>query len=301
MAAAAASCNDDKSTLVVSALQVTLDAAGNPQSLLVQTNEPIWEVISEDTWPIIQQDSFSVTITAASNPSREPRVARFYIAAGSRFERVILTQEGSLHVFGDLYPDAINPVGVIYKVMDGGQHGLVVSLDQLSATPWGPITDTHETDFVNGRQNTRNIIAAHAADANFATDYPAFAWVYAKNGNNLDGAWFIPSFWETYEMYNFLVGNFAYIIPGGTPPSMQLNLSRPTQNITLRDAFDASVVAAGGTPFSYSGSAYWSSSEASVTSAAAISFHNGSDPFHSAINYNKATTGDQFFRAVYEF
>jgi hypothetical protein len=299
LAVATASCDSEKSTLTISSNTVALDASGNAQRLVIQTNEPIWEVISEDAWPIIERDSFDVIITAASNPTRASRSARLYIAAGNRFERVAVTQDGSIHVFGDPYPDAANPIGIIYKVSDGGQHGVIISLDQLSAMPWGAATSTHETDFVDGKTSTRNIIAAHASEPDFATDYPAFAWVREKNGGNLNGEWYIPSFWETFEMYNFLVGTFTYVIPGGNPPSMQLSLPRPAHNLTLRDEFNDNITAVGGEAINYAGSMYWTSSEASATSAAAVSFNNGTDYAHTGINYNKATV--YFVRAIREF
>ncbi|MDR2130358.1 MAG: BACON domain-containing protein [Odoribacteraceae bacterium] len=295
------SCDDEADALLISSNTITIDAAGNEQRITVRTDAPIWNVICEDAWPIITRDSLDVIITAASNPTRTPRSARIYIAAGNQFERITVTQEGSLRVFGDPYPDAINPVGIVYKVSDGGQHGAIVSLDQLTATAWGLDTDTHETDFSDGKINTREIIVTHRDDPTFTTTYPAFAWVHEKNKSDLDGEWYIPSFWEVVEMYNLLVGNSAYIIPGGYPPSMQMNLSRPAHNLTERDYFNARIVAHGGTPFNYSASMYWSSSEASVSSAMAISFNNGTDYMHMNINYNKNTTAAFFFRAIRVF
>jgi hypothetical protein len=300
LAITAISCDSEKSTLTISSSAVALDGAGRPQRVVVHTNEPIWEVISEDAWPIIERDSFDVIITAASNPTRTPRSARLYIAAGNRFERVSVTQEGSLHVFGEPYPDAENPIGIIYKVSDGGEHGVIISLDQLSATTWGPEGTTHETSFTDGKASTRNIIAAHSSDPNFAIDYPAFAWVREKNGGNLDGEWYIPSFWETFEMYNFFVGNVAYVIPGGNPPGMQMNLPRPAHNLTLRDEFNNNIIAAGGDAINYAASMYWTSSESTAAQAAAVSFNNGMDYSHTAINYSKIYSAF-FVRAIREF
>jgi hypothetical protein len=298
LATAAISCDSEKITLTVSSNAVTLDAAGRPQRLVVRASGPTWEIFSEETWPVIERDSLDVIITAASNPTRSPRSARLYIAAGNRFERVVVTQEGSHHVFGEPYPDARNPVGIIYKVTDGGEHGLVLSLDQLSGTPWSTGETAHETGFSDGKLNTRNIIAAHAGDPGFATAYPAFAWVHEKNGGDLDGPWYIPSFWETFEMYNFLVGNAAYVIPGGTPPAYQTNLPRPAHDLAPRDGFNDSIVAAGGQPVSYAGSLYWTSSEASDALATAISFNNGN--MHMNIDHGK--TGNLLFvRAIREF
>jgi hypothetical protein len=300
LAIAAISCESEKSTLTISSNAVALDGAGRPQRLVIHTNESIWEVISEEAWPIIQRDSFDVIITAASNPTRTPRSARLYIAAGNRFERVLVTQEGSLHVFGEPYPDAENPIGIIYKVSGGGEHGVIISLDQLSATTWGPLDDmTHTTNFIDGKANTRAIIAAHESDPNFATNYPAFAWVHEKNGGNLDGEWYIPSFWETFEMYNFFVGNVAYVIPGGTPPMLHLQLPRPAHNLTLRDEFNNNITAVGGDALDYTANVYWTSSEASILHAMTVSFFNGMDYMHTSINQGK--NGQYFVRAIRKF
>ena len=295
-----AACDNKESALTVSARDVTIDAAGNGQRVIVTTNEPIWEAVSEDDWPVIERDSLGVVISAASNPTREPRSARLYIAAGSRFERINIAQDGSLRVIGDPYPDAVNPIGVVYKVSEGGQHGKIVSIDQLAAAPWSVITETHESSFVDGKAATRAVINARAASPAFAADYPAFAWVHQKNNGNPNGDWYIPSFWELVEMYNILVGNFAYVIPGGAPPSMQMNLTRPAHNLTLRDAFNETITLLGGAPFDYAASMYWSSSEASEAQASAVSFNNGTDYMHTSINYNKAT--NLFFvRATLDF
>ncbi|MDR0766053.1 MAG: hypothetical protein LBF09_03830 [Odoribacteraceae bacterium] len=302
LASIATSCDDAADALLVSTNAITLDAAGREQRVTVHANNPLWEVIVEADWPVIERDSLDIIITAASNPRRAPRVAHLYIAAGNRFERVTITQNGSLHVFGDPYPDANNPVGIIYKVIDGGEHGMILSLDQLDVVPWGPVTDTHETGPLDGKANTRAIIAARAGSPTFATDYPAFAWVHEKNGNQLDGEWYIPSIWELIEMYNFIIGNFSYVIPGGNPPTMQIgNTYRPAHDLVARAAFDAGIIALGGTPFNFAASLYWSSTETSATNASALSFNNGTDYMHTNISNYKTYSSPYFFRAVRAF
>jgi hypothetical protein len=297
--------NEDKGrTLEISTREITLDPAGREQRIAVVTNAPVWEVITNDPWPVIEQDSTEIVISAGSNPTRNPRDARIYIAAAGKFERVNITQEGSLHVFGDPYPDAAAPDGVIYKVVDGGEHGMVISLDQLAAAPWIAdinLTTAHTTDYVDGKASTRAIIAAHRDEPDFAVNYPAFAWVLAKNGGSLDGEWYIPSFWETFEMYNFIVGNDAYVISSGPPPSMQLppTFARPTHNLTVRDEFNGRLAALGGAPVNYAASMYWTSSEATATNAIAISFNNGTDYMHTGFTYYK--TNQFFVRAVRKY
>jgi hypothetical protein len=292
-----ASCDEDKSTLEVSSREIEMDASGNEQRLAVRTNEAIWEVVCDANWPVIERDNGDVVFTAASNPGRDPRAAKIIIAAGDRYERIILTQAGSLRVPGDPYPDAEHPVGLIYKVSDGGTHGMAVSLDQLQCA-WGPAAIAHENarSFVDGRGNTRNIIATHENDATFATDYPAFAWILQKNGNDLDGGWYLPSYFELVEMYNLLVGNIYTIPEAGVPPSMQPVV---THNLAAREQFNAEMITWGGTPVNYPAAMYWSSSESSAGYACAVSFNGARDYTHTQVNYYAPTLF--YVRAIYKF
>ncbi|MDR1719419.1 MAG: BACON domain-containing protein [Dysgonamonadaceae bacterium] len=294
------SCNDEeKLPLTVSTDEITLDAAGHEQHFTVTTDEAIWRVVCDATWPMIERDSLgTVTVSAADNPSRAVRTAKLYIAAGDQFQRINLSQEGSLRVLGDPYPDAANPVGIIYKVSDGGQHGMVISLDQAQCT-WGLATATQGAgDFRDGSANTRSVVSAHKDDATFSTDFPAFFWVYQKNNGNADGEWYIPSYFELLEFYNLAVGN-TYSIPAtGNPSSSQVTI---THNAAVREAFNASVEALGGTPVTFDKGMHWTSSESSAAQALTVQF------FFSGANYQYYMTGQNksfgsfFVRAILKF
>lgn len=67
----------------------------------------------------------------------------YYRAVGLRNGKYIMgeiysftTKDVSSYAIGDLYPDAINPEGVVFDVSDGGLHGKIVSLDEVSDMRW---------------------------------------------------------------------------------------------------------------------------------------------------------------------
>ncbi len=301
------SCNDDNggSTLQVSTHDIALDAEGLAQTLVVTTGDPLWDVANETAWVKIEREGTgNVLVGAYTNTKKQPRSAKIVICAGGRYERINITQEASLRSIGDAWPDAANPTGVVYKMSAGGAHGTVVSLDQLQCA-WGPAgTTTHPGatgEFRNGKAATRAIIEAHRNDADFATAYPAYYWVYLKNGSNLDGEWYIPAYFQLVELHRTTTGN-VYTIPAtGNPPMMHNDASvRVTQDAAARDAFNASITAAGGTPVTYAAGIHWSSSEASAGQACLVVFNSGNYyGSYTMVNTNKGSS--VYVRAVREF
>ena len=292
------SCDkEDKSSLNISSNEIELSAAGTEQRITVQTNEPVWNVMSESSWLVAGRDSCDIVLSAASNPYRSPRTAKLYIACGDRFERVNVTQAGSSRVFGDPYPDAVNPIGIVFKVTDGGAHGTIISLDELPGV-WGPTSETHDNvrSFVDGASNTRNLITTHRDDPDFATTYPAFSWVYQMNNGSLDGGWYIPAYYELAEVHNLLTGN-VYTIPTGNPPTIHPNI---THDLSIRDMFDEALVAHGGTPVDYLARVYWSSSEGTASNALGVRFNNGSATMNMMVSNSKANT-IFYTRAILKF
>ena len=298
------SCSDDDgASLSVSTNTVELDPAGTGVLVEVQTNESIWRVVSEADWVTIERhEDGNVTLGAQSNSKKQERSARVAICAGDRYERITVTQAPSLRSVGDAYPDAAAPIGMLYKISDGGYHGFVVSLDMMQCA-WGTYGEAHEGATMNafdGRANTRKIIEAHKDAADFETAYPAYHWVYEKNGRDLDGGWYIPAFWELVEMRNTLTGNsFTAPAPGTAPSMMQGNL-QITHNMAVRDDFNTIITSLGGTPVEYGNVAYWSSTEANGYNAYRVAFASG---FYSgsATMTSGGKTNVHYVRAVYEF
>ena len=97
-------------------------------------------------------------------------------------------------------------MGIIYKVLDGGKHGKILSLDEFNGK-WGLNSNTGIRSLEDGKSNTRDMINAYKDAATFDSDYSIFWWIYQeKNNGDIDGQWYIPAYSELVELYLILVG-----------------------------------------------------------------------------------------------
>lgn len=108
------------------------------------------------------------------------------------------------YAIGDLYPDAENPIGVVFQISNGGVNGKILSLTQEANKAWGPAdVMTDATDSSDGLANMRII---QALDPDFS-DYPAFAAAHALNGSSANyaagstGVWYLPARGEWEKVY----------------------------------------------------------------------------------------------------
>lgn len=86
---------------------------------------------------------------------------------------------------GDLYPDDINPVGVVFEV--NGKSGKVIGFEETSNLAWGSAgaVDTNDAD---GAVNMAKIQAIEG----WGSKYPAFKWCADRTA--VDGKkWYLPS------------------------------------------------------------------------------------------------------------
>jgi hypothetical protein len=291
------SCKEEENGkyLEVSANEISLDAAGTEQQITVQTNEFIWQLTGETDWVKIDRDSCFLLISAPSNPTRSPRTAKVVIVAGDRFERLLITQAGSSRMVGDPYPNEENPTGIIYKMTSGGEHGKVISLDYLTTALWGPTDELNNPgarSYSDGKSNTRYLIEAHKDQPDFETTHPIFSWIYEKNGRNLDGGWYLPSYYELRELQALLTGA-TFDIPATAPSIINQAVSH---NIQVREQFNFWIRDWGGTPVEY-GVIYWSSTEYSVTQADVVPLEH--QRLGVMLYASKANT--YAARAIYEF
>ena len=114
---------------------------------------------------------------------------------------------------GDLYPDDVNPVGVVFWVdPDDNTSGKIWSLDE-ELLQWGPEgVATNANDHDDGVVNM-DIIKALDGDY---SDYPAFAWCASKTDGGL--SWYLPAINELLEIFGqFDIINAALIAAGKTP------------------------------------------------------------------------------------
>ena len=319
-------CKDDEgTTLSVSTNDIVLNAAGSPQVVAVHSSDAIWRIDSDADWLSIERDGQgNVTIGAFSNSRRASRTTRIFVSAKERFERITITQQGSLREVGEPYPDAENPKGVIYMLTEGGAHGFAVSLDEVTVG-WGPADEENPgaRSVVDGKTNTRAIIAAHGGRPDFAAEYPAFAWVRDLNGGDIDGGWYIPSFWEFMQMTAFINdGALAFNSDTPAPGAIMMmlntinNLIRThvgaTGNFPLDPAarmrYNAVITGLGGVPLNDGAQSavnlYWTSSEVGSTNAYACVFNFGSTFTQNTSQAKAAWDGApnaRRVRAIFEF
>lgn len=267
-----ASCSDDnEEELGLSSTEILLDANGTAQKVKVLTDNPQWRVVqNKDAWVIAKRDSGRLVIGALPNQTKSERTARVIVVSGKTPGFLMVTQKASTRTIGEPYPDVEHPIGVIYKVTDGGEHGMILSLDMFEGA-WSHVVtvnkDAQEDE--DGRINTEVMIRTRKDEPDFATNYPAFHWIYQeKNQGKIDGDWYIPAYDELLELYLVVTG------------SQKVGV----HNITARNRFDQQVKDAGGVPFDYEGEDYmnlWSSTENNGDQAYWVLFRNGqtSTPF----------------------
>ena len=291
------SCSDkNEGFLDLSIREINLNAGGTQQSVTVQTGNPLWYFSKETTWIIVERDGDILRIGAKANPTRNSRSANVVITSGDRYDRIIITQAGSSRAVGEPYPDAVNPIGIIYKMIDG-EHGKVFSLDEKNDCAWASITGANETirGYHDGKGNTRYMIDTYGSAPNFETLYPAFAWILEKNEGDPTGRWYIPAYYELVEMYYILTGN-DYTIPE-TPPVGTLGVSI-AHYFKAKEQFNFSLSTYGGTLFTYEGIYYWSSTEHNNNQARGVQFSSSTS---SGALRNKVTVASSTVRAILEF
>ena len=109
---------------------------------------------------------------------------------------------------GDYYNrDGIE--GVVYRISNGGTHGMIVSLDE-SFEQWSTTyITTGAIDQYDGLANTNLIVSNY--DLN---NYPAFQWCNNKNHNGITG-WYLPSINEMLDVLLFIEELNACLLNNG--------------------------------------------------------------------------------------
>lgn len=118
-----------------------------------------------------------------------------------------------VYSIGDLYPDAINPVGVVYSISDGGAHGKVISLNVGNNLAWSLESKLLSATSPDGAVNMATI----QNESNWETNYPVFKWCvdYTMfNGKH----WYLPSKEELMAIVsndNLAIVNTSIVSAGG--------------------------------------------------------------------------------------
>lgn len=182
---------------------------------------------------------------------------------------------GASYAVGDYWPDATNPEGIVFWVEPGssGAHGKVVGLGETYVANWGPEKDeeaagvTGIRSLTDGTTATRSMIAAYKDSPAFATDYPAFHYVYhTVNGGNENGVWYLPACDELKMLLAGYSGKVYESITGWLGATYAMPGYESEECIAARAAFNVKLAAKGGMPIGGSGNGvislwYLSSSE----------------------------------------
>ena len=182
---------------------------------------------------------------------------------------------------GDLYPDATNPVGIVFEVSNGGKNGKIASLFLELQNRWGGIQDESTNgipsvrDADNGKVATMDIINGRRNWGNFTSDYAIFEWLYnTVNGGDINGKWYLPAKNELKSLYAAMSGlTYADIETTWTD-----NAAMPGYDsqscVNARDAFNLKITDAGGTwlhPYAW----YWTTTEIDNNTAWSVQFETG--------------------------
>lgn len=289
-------CSEKERTeLQLSATDIQLDACGSQQTISILTNTTMWQISGCSEWLSAKRDSCFLIIEADCNPTRKKREGRIFVVAEGNYTRIRVWQEKSIRAVGDPYPDSLQPEGIIYKVMDGGLHGMVVSLDEISGK-WGKEETVPECYSENdGKENTRKAIEQLKERNNFETDYPLFAWIDEKNKKKREDEWYIPAFHELNELYHIITGN-KYKALNYIPTNLNSVLCI-SHNIMIRDRFDSWLEEYGGIPFKFGEEGwYWSSSVQRQETANACLFRDKDTYLPQA-----KKTEEKYARAILKF
>lgn len=87
--------------------------------------------------------------------------------------------------------------GVVYRISNGGTHGMIVSLDEGYEAWSTEEIVTGVSDQYDGAANTNLIISHYNLN-----NYPAFKWCNNKNANGIIG-WYLPSINEMLDVLLF--------------------------------------------------------------------------------------------------
>lgn len=306
-----AACNskwESGATLGLSQYEAVFEPAASTIEVAVTTNQSVWRADTDAKWFTLSRDEHTgnLLINAPVNQRKQERTGIIYISAGGAYQRILVKQQAPENVYyqvGDPWPDNIDPQGVIYKLLDqNGEHGMVVSLTTEVASWGAAATSEGAASLIDGKANTQAVIAARMGQANFTTAYQAFAWVHELNGEDPDGAWYLPAYYEVQEMIHALFGS-AYTMPDPAPaPATMVSANcvtaaqrtDPEQAQMINDA----LVDNGGTALDFgTSSTVWSSSEVSATNVYVVGLGPSYMGSVSMASYGKAAW-DGFVRTM---
>ncbi|MEG0796990.1 MAG: BACON domain-containing protein [Odoribacter sp.] len=204
-------------TLTVDPATVNLAVTGESQQVNITTNQMAWSaacVVLEDTvWCKVKVVAGKLTIGATANILTTERTTKVKVVAGTGMntaeKEITVTQEKAkevLYKLLDVY-DKDGVKGIVYKITEGGKHGMIVSATQI-ITNWASQSaaskDLNCRNYDDGLKN----VEIMKGQADWTTKYPAAAWCDALNTGNVTG-WYMPAKNELKEVAALYINNTA--------------------------------------------------------------------------------------------
>jgi hypothetical protein len=189
---------------------------------------------------------------------------------------------GTVYAMGDYWPSAAAPEGIVFWVKPGsfGTQGKVVGLGETYAAKWGPDNDEEAAgvgdirSYSSGADATRNLINKYRSSGTFATDYPAFHYIYnTVNDDDENGDWYLPARDELKMLYAGYSGKVYESIVDWTSSNMPGYNS--AECIAAQTAFNEKLTDKGGDAFGSSGEWWYLSSSEVGINYYSFNFENG--------------------------
>jgi hypothetical protein len=172
------------------------EVSGYGDTVVVQVkSNTTWYVTSDRIWAtpslISSKGDETVSIVIAPNATGTRNEAVITFKAGEASAKLIIYRDAASIVAyktGDLFPNAENPIGMVYEIIGMGMHGKIISFVEMKNIAWGSsISPTYATNMDDGFTNFLTVKALNKTlDA-----FPAFAWCesLSKNGR----IWYLPA------------------------------------------------------------------------------------------------------------
>lgn len=242
----------EKATLSSVLKAVTIESEGTGVAVDITTNQP--EVRSKlvntaDSWCHWKMDNENKKLTISADPFEGPedrRITKIALEVGRGKNiaydtiQVIQTKPGKIYNLWDVYEVNGEKLGLVYKVTDGGKHGMIISLQedkQLSLMYQNVPQAVGASDISDGRVNMAVVQALEGYPENFPL------WKFAEELNTKDPAadWYIPAKEELRDL--------AEIYNGVRDADVNHAASGIQHDQEKRDLFNQKLTDAGGVKF----------------------------------------------------
>jgi hypothetical protein len=191
-----AGCKKEKDSITIDS--TSREVSGDGDSIVIQVEANVlWTVISSKSWArtslISSNKNETIQVFISPNETEVADEAVLTFKAGEASAKLTIYRSkpsDDIYKVGALYPNKVNPIGVVIEIMPYGKHGTIVSLDEAQL-PWGSLSQTHATNMDNGLTNW---LAIRSIDPSL-NSFPAFAWCcnrYSEYGER----WYLPAFRE---------------------------------------------------------------------------------------------------------